>query len=237
MAGILRHLQDRSIDDFLIGRVYLGEFPHGAGSFTFAMTRAHGFDRITADEHRMLYADGAVPTAEELHGVWRMDVISNNNQLGAAAHLAFDKKPDGRLESRYQNFGLFEGMVMPSFTRTHFQLNDFTPFRDEIRRIDADLMVGKWVAPMPPGMGPLLNQSVGAVSSRSGRPVWLVLPADANRGHADACEFTAPAIPRCAVTGRARDEVRRGDGGLVRGRCARRPLRLVPRKQWTAVSM
>ena len=30
--------------------------------------------------------------------------------------------------------GLMEGLVVPSFLQDHFQLNDFTPFHDEIRR-------------------------------------------------------------------------------------------------------
>lgn len=147
--------------DLLIGRVYLGEYPRGTRMFTFAMTRAHGFDRITADEHRALYESGAVPRKDDLEGVWRMDVVSNNNQLGAAARLAFENKPDGRLESRYQAMGLFEGMVIPNFTQDHFQLNDFTPFHDEMRKVDDNLMVGKWIAPVPAGMGPLFSQSLG----------------------------------------------------------------------------
>lgn len=148
-------------NDLLIGRVYLGEFPRGARVFTFAMTRAHGFDRLTSDEHRALYNAGTVPTASELNGVWRMDVVSNNNQLASAAHLSFDKKPDGRLEARYQALGLFESLVVPDFTQDHFHLNDFTPFHDEIRKVDDTLMVGKWVAPLPAGLSPMLSQSLG----------------------------------------------------------------------------
>ena len=69
--------------------------------------------------------------------------------LRALAYLSFDLKPDGRLESRYQLMGLIEGLVMPTVAREHFQLNDFTPFRDEIRKVDGDLMIGKWIADMP----------------------------------------------------------------------------------------
>ena len=136
-------------NDLLIGRVYLGAFPKGVRMFTFPMTRVHGFDQMTVDEHRTLYDAGTVPTKEDLNGLWRMDVVSNNNQLAAGAHLSFELKPDGRLESRYFLLGLFEGLVVPSFTQDHFQLNDFTPFHDEIRKIDENLMIGKWVAPTP----------------------------------------------------------------------------------------
>ena len=35
--------------------------------------------------------------------------------------------------------GLMEGLVIPSFAQDHFQLNDFTPFHDEIRQVDRRL--------------------------------------------------------------------------------------------------
>ncbi|MBK5292271.1 MAG: GMC family oxidoreductase [Acidobacteriia bacterium] len=131
--------------DLLIGRVYLGEFPNGARMFTFPMTRAYSFDQMTAEDHRKLYEQAAVPTAQELQGAWRMDVISNANQARGMAYLSFDNKPDGRLESRFQLMGMLEGLIAPNATTEHFQLNDFTPFRDEIRKIDSKLMIGRWV--------------------------------------------------------------------------------------------
>jgi hypothetical protein len=139
-------------DDLLIGRVYLGEYPNGQRLFTFPMTRKYGFHQMTVDDHRALYAGAAVPTAEELDGAWRMDMISNANHAGAAAYLKFDLKPDGRLESRYQMLGLIEGLVVPRFVEDHFRLTDFTPFRDEIRRLDDDLLIGKYVADVPAGL-------------------------------------------------------------------------------------
>jgi len=92
-------------DDLLIGRVYLGEYPNGVRLFTFAMTRKYGFTEMSVADHDALYAAGPVPTKETLDGVWRMDIVSNNNQLGSVAFLEFDLKPDGRLESRYNSWG------------------------------------------------------------------------------------------------------------------------------------
>ncbi|MCP5109864.1 MAG: hypothetical protein GY953_03420, partial [bacterium] len=138
-------------ENLLIGRVYLGNYPRGIRLFTFAMTREYGFNSMTVDDHRRLWAGSAVPAKQELDGVWRMDSISNANQAGSIAYLQFNHKPDGRLESRYQLLGLVEGLVTPSFTSNHFQLHDFTPFHDEIRKVDDNLMVGKYVMPLPPG--------------------------------------------------------------------------------------
>jgi cholesterol oxidase len=148
-------------DDLLIGRVYLGVFPHGLRLFTFPMTRVRRFEQMGVDDHRALYEAGTVPTPDRLHGVWRMDVVSNANQLAGAAHLSFDLKPDGRLESRYQLMGLIEGLIVPSFVEDHFRLDDFTPFHDEIRAVDERFMVGKWVTGLPAIAGSLPAASLG----------------------------------------------------------------------------
>lgn len=146
-------------ENLLIGRVYFGSYPHGIRLFTFPMTRVYGFSQMTVEDHRTLWDDGVVPSKKNLDGAWRMDVISNANQAQSLAYLRFDLKPDGRLESRYQLLGMLEGLVMPSFAASHFQLNDFTPFHDEIRKVDQDLLVGKYVLTLPAGAAPLFPGS------------------------------------------------------------------------------
>ena len=42
-------------NDLLIGRVYLGEYPHGTRVFTFPMSRRYGFGDMTVDDHAALY--------------------------------------------------------------------------------------------------------------------------------------------------------------------------------------
>lgn len=156
-------------DDLLIGRVYLGEYPNGARLFTFAMTRKYGFQQMTVADHNALYASGTVPTKEALNGVWRMDMVSNNNHLASAAFLEFEHKPDGRLASRYRLMGLFEGLVLPTFTQDHFQLTDFTPFHDEIRQVDQNFMVGKYVTGIVPDISGVLNGAdLGILHSQPG---------------------------------------------------------------------
>jgi cholesterol oxidase len=143
--------------DLMIGRVYLGEYPNGIRQFTFPMTRKHSFEQMTVDDHQALSASGAVPTPQDLQGVWRMDVISNANHVGGAAYLNFDAKPAGRLACRYMFMGLIEGLVLPSFLQDHFQMNDFTPFHDEIRKISGSFMVGKYITTVPPAISSALN--------------------------------------------------------------------------------
>jgi cholesterol oxidase len=145
--------------DVLIGRAYLGQYPHGIRLFTFPMSRLYGFDQMTVDDHAELFAAGAPPTAADLDGAWRMDTISNANQAAGLAYLQFDNKPDGRFEARYELLGLMEGLLVPSFLTDHFQLNDFTPFHDEIRKVSNDLLVGKYVTTLPPALASVLGSS------------------------------------------------------------------------------
>ncbi|MGH9326809.1 MAG: GMC oxidoreductase [Terriglobia bacterium] len=136
--------------DLLIGRVYLGEFPYGKRLFTFPMTRVYRLEDMTASDHQALYQRSAVPTPQQLAGVWEMRGVSNSNDTGVMAWLKFDLRPDGRLESRYRFLGLFEGLVDPVFAQDHFQLDDFTPFHDEIRMVDSSFMVGRYTTGAPP---------------------------------------------------------------------------------------
>ena len=146
-------------EDLLIGRVYLGEFPHGVRLFTFPMSRRYGLDHMTAEDHRQFYAAAPAPTAAELDGVWRMEVISSANHTGGLAYLKFDLKPDGRLEANFLLMGLMEGLVTPDLLKDHFQLNDFTPFHDEIRKLSSDTLIGRYVTGLPPELAGLLGAS------------------------------------------------------------------------------
>jgi hypothetical protein len=156
-------------DDLLIGRVYLGDFPNGQRVFTFPMTRQYGFHQMTVDDHEALYASSAVPSPADVEGVWRMDTISNANEAGGIAYLQFNSKPDGSFEARYELMGLMEGLVVPKFLQDHFQLNDFTPFHDEIRKVSDDFLIGKYMTTLPAGVAALVgNASFGLFHSEDG---------------------------------------------------------------------
>ncbi len=139
-------------DEVMVGRVYLGAYPHGVRQFTFAMTRVYRLDRMSVDDHRELFQAGTAPSREELAGAWRMDVISNANQVRELAYLEFRSGPGDAFESRYQLAGLLEGLLTPRFVRDHFELHDFTPFHDEIRKAGDGVLVGKYVAEIPGGL-------------------------------------------------------------------------------------
>ncbi len=144
-------------DDLLIGRVYLGKYPHGVRLFTFPMVRTYGLDNMTVSDHKAIWNDASAPTKEQLNGLWEMRMVSNANNTGTVAYLKFDHKPDGRLEARYQFLGLFEGLSDPSFGQEHFRMDDFTPFHDEIRFVNQDMLIGKYATDAQPPLLPLFG--------------------------------------------------------------------------------
>jgi cholesterol oxidase len=144
-------------EDLLIGRVYLGPFPKGRRLFTFPMTRVYSLNSLTVDDHHTLYQSAPAPTKEQLSGLWEMRAVANARDTGVVAYLKFDLKADGRLEARYRFMGLLEGMVEPVFAPDHFQMNDFTPFHDEIRYVAQDFLVGRYTTASPPGLGHLFG--------------------------------------------------------------------------------
>ena len=156
-------------EDLMIGRVYLGEYPHGTRLFTFPMSRRYSFANMTVADHAALYAVAGDPTPKDLDGVWRMDVISNANHAAGVAYLEFHNLPDGRFTANYQLMGLMEGLVTPTFLQDHFQLNDFTPFHDEIRKVTDDFLVGKYVTQLPAPLSLLVsNSSLGLFHTEAG---------------------------------------------------------------------
>ncbi len=156
-------------DDLLIGRVYLGSFPKGKRLFTFPMTRVYPLDSLTVDDYHALYQSAPAPTKEQLAGLWMMRAVANARDTGIVAYLKFDLKPDGRLEARYRFLGLLEGMVEPVFAPDHFQMNDFTPFHDEIRYVARDFLVGKYTTASPPGLWHLFGPgSLGLFHQETG---------------------------------------------------------------------
>ena len=157
-------------DDLMLGRVYMGEYPNGTRLFTFPMCRRYGFVQMTVEDHQWLWDHGSTPSKQDMNGVWRMDAISNANHSGGVAHLGFDLKPDGRLESRYLLMGLLEGLLTPTFVSDHFQLHDFTPFHDEIRKVDQDFLVGRYVVDLPAALaGAIPAGSLGILHQEGGR--------------------------------------------------------------------
>jgi hypothetical protein len=142
-------------DQNAIGVMHIGGFPNGAEFATFVMARnSYPFEKMSVDDHRLLFLDPhtSVPNSTQLQGQWNGNLIlvvhPNStllNQLNPVAfQLAFATQGT-QLEARYK-FGLVSGESQVEMTPEFIKLSDFTSFQDEIRMIDNDMMIGKWVS-------------------------------------------------------------------------------------------
>jgi cholesterol oxidase len=142
-------------DDVVLYRGYTGDYPHGVRGFTAPLVRSYGFEHMSALDHQRLYEMGTVPAAQDLHGIWRMDAIADATQSPGIGWLRFEAQPGGRLETRCRFFNGMEALLLSDFLADHFEVEDFTPFHSEIRKLDNDLMIGKYVTEIPAGLSRL----------------------------------------------------------------------------------
>ncbi len=138
-----------------IGVMHLGDFPNGVEFATFVMARNnYPFEKMSVEDHQLLFKDPRtkVPTAAQLAGQWSGSLIfvehPNStilNQLNPVVfQLAFAVQGT-QLQARYK-FGLISTGTQVEMTPEYVRLSDATVFQGEIRMIDTDTLIGKWVA-------------------------------------------------------------------------------------------
>jgi hypothetical protein len=144
-----------------IGVMHLGKFPDGVEFATFVMARHnYPFEKMAVEDHRALFSHprATIPDVQELSGEW-------------TGHLVFLNRPNVSLLNQ-ANPALLNATFTPASTTLGitYRLSlsgpaglgpwslDFTARKDgaalsaELRRIDADTLVGLWQVPeLPPG--------------------------------------------------------------------------------------
>jgi hypothetical protein len=138
-----------------VGVMHLGDFPNGVEFATFVMARNnYPFQNMSVEDHQLLFADSrvTVPTPAQLAGQWNGNLIfvehPNStllNQLNPVVfQLAFTAQGT-QLQARYK-FGLIGTGTQVQMTQEFVRLSDFAGFQGQIRMIDNDTLIGKWVA-------------------------------------------------------------------------------------------
>jgi hypothetical protein len=162
-------------EKLIVAKVFMGlPFPNGSELFTFSMVREYSFDEMTVEDHRELYERAAVPSdPQTLEGTWNMTVVANSNHREDVAQLSFDAKPDGQVEAHYVLMRTIQGESQTELGPDQLRMNDFTPLHDEIRAIDVNYMLGKWITdqlvPFAPfSVGLLQAEPASAGQSRFG---------------------------------------------------------------------
>ena len=163
-------------DELLIGRVYLGTYPHGSRVFTLPMTLVYGPDNMTVEDARTIYQASPAATKEQLAGVWEMRAAANAGNTGTMGRVEFDLKADGRLQASYRPMGFLEGLVEPAIGQEYFRRDDFTPFLDQIRSVSNEVLIGKYTTDTPPALvqlfGPAALGLYHEESSVGSPPRW-----------------------------------------------------------------
>jgi hypothetical protein len=139
-----------------IGVMHLGDFPNGMEFATFVMARHnYPFEKMSVEDHNLLFADPrtTVPEPARLEGEWdgylvfltRPSTSLLNQANPVAFRLSFRQAASGKIEARYR-LGLISGGVEAAGTPEFLQLTDATSFHDEIRMINEDTLIGKWIS-------------------------------------------------------------------------------------------
>ncbi len=109
---------------------------------------------MSVEDHQAIFADPrtTAPGPAQIEGEWEGTLVflthPNVSLLNQANPVLFRlsfKAVGNQVEGRYR-FGLLSGQMKVEFTQDFVRLVDFTTFHDEIRMIDQETLIGKWVS-------------------------------------------------------------------------------------------
>ena len=143
-ANIFYDLLKPISDDLMLFRGYTGQFPDGIRGWTATLLRRYPFAQMGIDDHDLLFDEGSVPKEDDLLGTWRLDVLYYSNQPVRIAALRFDRSAKGALQINCDTSSISHGFLLPKVVSEHFQTENLSKLRKELRTVDRQYLVGKW---------------------------------------------------------------------------------------------
>jgi choline dehydrogenase-like flavoprotein len=134
-------------ENTILGKAFLGPFGRGRELFNFSMSRVYDIEFMSEQDLYTLFSDdnnlSHVPTEGEVKGVWEGMLVSDSAVTPRTQIFYFDYE-DGQIDMRYSFLNMLRGRSDISITDRLFRFDDQTPFHDDIRMVNPNLIVGRW---------------------------------------------------------------------------------------------
>jgi hypothetical protein len=133
-------------DDIVVGKAFTGKYPDGSLLLNFTMARRYSFDFMSAEDHRELWEKyGKAPDTRKISGEWEGRMVSNASLTPPLFRFRYTVDQSGKVNCKWNFMNILKGISKIKLTTKELEMFDFTNFHDEIRMIDADAMIGRYL--------------------------------------------------------------------------------------------
>jgi hypothetical protein len=147
-------------DGVIVYGGYSGKFPEGTRGFTGVLMRRYSFAELGVRDHQQLLLKGDRVAAGELKGTWRLSAITTANHATPIGEVTFTRGAGGKTTVRCEETGKPE-IPISSLVPDHFTASDAAALERELRRVDAQTIVGRWAADIGPLYARFISASPG----------------------------------------------------------------------------
>ncbi len=137
-------------ENTVLGKAFLGTPRPGREILTFSMSRKYPFEFMTEEDHELLYSKMKKPSLESMVGIWTGRLISDSMWSDTVFwfryYFDYDDKGGKILKNDYVFGNALAGSAVVTDKEDHLEMRDLTGdfFHDEIRRVNDDILVGKY---------------------------------------------------------------------------------------------
>lgn len=147
-------------DGVIVYGGYAGKFPEGRRGFNGVLMRRYSFAELGVRDHQQLLLKGDRVAPGELKGTWRLSGITTANHATPIGEVTFSKGADGKTTVRCEETAKPE-IPISSLVLDHFTASDAAALERELRRVDAQTIVGRWAADIGPLYARFISASPG----------------------------------------------------------------------------